>query len=59
MTEESTSCRELKRAMFWRAWLAGGICGVIGMTFAFYALTWRSAKSSQTVSAAVSAVFGD
>jgi hypothetical protein len=45
--------------MFWRAWLAGGICGVIGMTFAFYALTWRSAKSSQTVSAAVSAVFGD
>ena len=49
MNEESlTSCRELKRAVFWKAWLAGWICGVIGLTFVFYALTWWPENSDRT-----------
>jgi hypothetical protein len=41
MNEDSlNSGQELKRAMFWKAWLAGWICGVTGMSVAFYALGW-------------------
>jgi hypothetical protein len=48
MNDESLDCpRELDHAMFWKAWLAGWICGVTGMAVAFYALGWLLRGASE------------
>jgi hypothetical protein len=48
MSEPSLdSPREPRPAVFWRAWLAGWICGVSGMAVAFYAVGWLLRRASE------------